>query len=399
MSLEVSAPQKVVLERDLGALPRETATGPIEGGTELPSLFYHPNSAARVLALVISAAYDAVNGRQPNAERKVDRAIEVFTLVADDSAGRVLLARLKELLTNDIGGFLGLIHADVAPYLGGRMESSMRGPAPKAVPTSQPHALEVGEQARERLSVARPPPLPRPPRQEEAPAPHFVPEPAAEEAHAPVERPVEPVTFDEAGDGRYRHGPSDDEAAAAAAAALAAMEAPYEDVVVDSQRRFDPDRDLEPEDARGGRRDRDRGGRRGGRSLEGLERPKPDQIRPPAQTQGQGQDERRPRVDEGEAAPSGEARDAAPSSQPRSDVRASRSCEEAELAEAILDVARQALRMAREQGLGGRLRVELSVVRGEGGGPSRDRGEGRGEGHGDGRGRRRRRRSPRPAED
>lgn len=409
MSLEVSAPQKAVLDRDLGTLPREAAAGPVEGGTELPSLFYHPNSAARVLALVVSAGYDALNGRQPNAERKIDRATEVFTLVADDSAGRGHLGKLKELLKADVGGFLSALHGETAPYLHNRMEVGARAAAPKNTPQAQPHALEAGEQAHERLSVAaRPAPAPRPPRpvEEVVVAPH-VDEQAHAHQHEHMHEHVEehhhhePVDPYEAGAGRHRHGPSDDEAAAAAAAALAAMEAPYEDVVVEAQRRFDPDRDLEPDESRGGNR-RDRGGRRGGRSLEGLERPKPDQVRPLPQEAGRPpQGERRPR-EEGEGAPPGEAREPREPREPgpRPEVRAARSCEDMELAEAILDVARQALRMAREQGLGGRLRVELLVGRSEGG-PPRERGEGHGggDGRGDGRGRRRRRRSPRgPAE-
>ncbi len=362
LSLEVSTDQKAVLDRVVAALPAEPSEAPLRGASGLPALFYHPNCAARVLALTLSASFDALNDKGDNAVRKLDRAIQVFTLVDDDETGRAHLEKLKSEVEN-VAGFLGDTHGNVIPYLRKRMVE-VEVPAPVAKPSTMPRAIGDDEEMpveRRRGGNRRPAPRREKPAIKEA---ESAPEPALEEAQDAPE--AAPAAADEVEPADV--GPTEAEAAAAAAAALAAMEAPYEEVVQDSApRRFDPDRDLEPTDS--GRRRRRRS-----RRPEGLERTRTsDEDGDPGDT------------------PSSPVADAKPSQVDSADTeaqespvhRASRSGPADEVAEVALEVLRQALRTARKAGLDGRVRVEVSITAA-------------GEGHNDGeRRRRRRRRRPR----
>ncbi len=362
MSLEVSDAQKATLTDMLAALPSEAVDEPVQGAGKLAGLFYHPNSGCRVMALVLSAGFDAVGGRSDNAVKKVDRAIQVFTLVSDDAEGRGQLEGLKGQLSDDIPGFLEATRNTVVPYLQQKMTDVQIVAKPK--PTAKPRAIEDGEEIpderrtetaakpkREReLRRAKTEPMMEPVAEPAAEEPAAEPasddsaEPAAAAAPAEAEAPAADAADDDG------VGPSEAEAAAAAAAALAAMEAPYEEVVTDdSPPRFDPDRDLKPDDGR--RR------RRRSRSPEGLERLRPDQ---------------RPPVKESEAADApaadGSGDDQAQAAPAREPVKVTRSSHSDEIAESGLEALKLALRRARELGFEGQLAVEVTIGAGEGDG-------------------------------
>lgn len=365
LSLEVSTDQKAVLDRVVAALPTEPSDAPKNGASGLPALFYHPNCAARVLALTLSAGFDAINGKADNAVRKIDRAIQVFTLVDDDERGRAHLQTLKEQVNDDLASFLSGTHDRLIPYLRKRM-ADVAIPPKAPEPVAMPRAIGEGEEMpteRRSGAAAKRERRPRARRREEdavqaesaqpevaeapaEPSPEAAaPEPAAEEVEAPTTVEELPAVGNDDGDTAESVGPSEAEAAAAAAAALAAMEAPYEDVVEDDAKpRFDPDRDLEPSDGR--RR------RRRSRSPEGLERP-----RPALET-----DRPEPQAAESDA-PAEPAGDEA-AREEGAVHRASRSGSADEVAEVALEVLRQALRRAREAGLEGRVRVEVSISAG-----------------------------------
>lgn len=345
MNLEVSAEQRDVLDRTLEALPKESGSEPVKGSAKLASLFYHPNASCRVMALVVSAGFDAVNDRIAHAGKKLDRAHQVFTLVGDDARGREMIEDLKGKLDSDVPLFLNTVHTDVAPYLVKGMSAISAPPEAPKKAISMPRAVEAGEElpqeTRSTKSNREPRPRrdPEPQRRVEREAPTagtvveaVTAEPAAEEAAANV-------------------GPSEEEVAAAAQAALEAIEAPYDEVIEDdAPPRFDPDRDLEP-DQNGGR-----GRRRRSKSPEGFERPRPDQVKneptrePAAEATGN---------DGGEQASEGD--EAAGSAS----VSVSRGGDVAELAEVALEALKLALRRAREAGLEGSLRVEVQIGAGD----------------------------------
>ncbi len=369
MSLEVSETQSETLQSMLAALPSDSVDEPIQGTGKLASLFYHPNSGCRVMALVLSAGFDAVGGRKDNAVKKVDRAIQVFTLVSDDADGRAHLEGLKPQIEDDLSGFLSAVRENVVPYLETRMADVQVVVKPK--PQAMPRAIEDGEdmpterrsgdhdESRMRRAPTHPMMETIPAATQEAAeaaddagladavdadadaadadaAEPAVDEPAAEAAEEEASSDDAEAAEAEADSDSDEVGPSEAEAAAAAAAALAAMEAPYEEVVTDdSPPRFDPDRDLEPDDGR--RR------RRRSRSPEGLERPRPDQL--PQQTSEQAS----AKAEGGEE--SGAARN----------VKVSRDGDAPALAEAGLEALKLALRRARELGLDGRLSVEVTI--------------------------------------
>jgi len=361
MSLEVSADQRAILDRTQAALPRDIGTEPLRGGSQLPSLFYHPNSSARVAALVLSAGFDVVNQRGPSAEKKVERAIQVLELVnGDDTTGRNYLEGLKNAAEN-APDFLNLALDEVVPYLRGQMDDVPAPAKPKSAAVPMPRALESGESLpEERLSGSKPPPTPR-----RAPKKAAPPEPKAEPAEAPAaEAPAEAPA------GGSGVGPSEEEAAAAAAAALAAMEAPYEEVVEDDEApRFDPDKHLKPED---GRRRR----QRRSRTPQGLERPRPDQLPDP-----RGDDEK---SDDGSESESQPTSDKAASDKPASDKAASekaaaeplaavsRGCDRSSIADAALAALRTLLQRASDIEADGPLRIEMTI--GPDTRPSRGRG-------------------------
>ena len=370
LSLEVSTQQKQVLDQVIAELPLQPAEEPIRGGNELPGLYYHPNSACRVMALTLSAGLDAAGGRSDQALRKLDRAIQVFTLI-DDTSGLKHLESLKGQLNDDVIGFLGSTREKVVPYLLRQMEQVAKGP--QVAEKAKPRLVQVGtELPEERRTVrassrgrqGRPDRPPRrPPREEaeeartpaeesvgaEAPLEAAEAEPVAPEvATAAAEAPAETEITESAAPRATIEtdesdvGPTEAEAAAAAAAALAAIEAPYEDVVEDSApRRFDPDRDLDPEDDRRRRRRRPRN------KPEGLERPAaPTEDAPKAEVQ--------PPVEV-------EPKDAEAEPEPI-EYRSQRSGLADELAELALGVLREALRAARQGGdLAGQVSVEVVI--------------------------------------
>ena len=404
MTLGVAPQQRAILDRSLAALPNAPTDETIRGGGELAALFYHPNTSCRVMALVLSAGFDAVGGRSEQAEKKLDRAIRVFTLVSDDATGRTHLERQLGLLTGDLTEFLTTLHNDIVPYLErGIQEAQKVVERPKA---SMPRPIEDGDEMPAERRTGKPPRPRRPakPAEEEAADQGAVAKPAAEEtvaeetvaeeateaaseaveasdeAAAAAEEPAA-VTTEEAAapaaesdadgdDDSAGNGPTEAEAAAAAAAALAAMEADYEDVVEDdAPPRFDPDRDLEPED--GGRRRRRRN------RLEGLERPRADQVkRAPEEKEKAKEPEKEKKKkkepepeQEGDQKARTEARDGSEERDSEDDqdaIRVSRGAGEGELAESGLEALKLALRRAREAELDGNLRVEVTITRAAG---------------------------------
>jgi hypothetical protein len=147
VSLAVSDSQKSVLDTCLNVLPEASNDGPAEGGSSLPGLFYHPNGACRVMALVLSSAFDAVNEKRENAARKLARAQEVFQLVSVDETGQALLEDLHKSLTehDSLDEFLGLVHGNVATYLNKKMRTRTATPTSATTPHPQPRAIEEGE--------------------------------------------------------------------------------------------------------------------------------------------------------------------------------------------------------------------------------------------------------------
>ena len=351
MTLEVSPQQRESLENMLAALPSEPTDEKVKGGSKLASLFYHPNTACRVMALVLSGGIDAANGRAENAAKKLDRAIQVFTLVSDDAEGRERLEGLKASLDVDVSGFLGNIRSDVAPYLQKRIDGVVSDSVfEKPAEPAMPRAIEEGESMPEekRRAPKTRPKRERPPREERAPEP--VVEAAAPEAEAEA-APAEPEVAEEAVEAAVEEapaakeaasrdeddaGPTEAEAAAVAAAALAAMETPYEEIVEDdAPPRFDPN-DVPTGD---GRRRRRR------RAPEGLERPGPEAAEAaeaPAQA----------------PKPAASVEEEAGALEP---IVVARGGNSDALAEIGLDVLRMALKRAREAGLSGRLRVAVTV--------------------------------------
>ena len=488
VSLDVGPEQRATLDRILAALPRAPGETPIPAPAELPALFYHPNTSARMLALTLSAGYDAASGRSDAADKKIERAQQVYTLVSEDGAGRRHLDELRRLATTDATGFLGYLHDSAVSFLRRSMDSTGHQFAAPPAP-AQPRVIEEGEglpeEKRARSGDTRPArtpharrdeprdeprgdrdhgdeprgegdesqgdhpqgdrpqgdrprgrdgdrdrgdrprgrdgdrdrPPPREPRRRDrdeaprepsdAPPDPGVFDPDAEPPEAaPARRSRRRPTRDDDSDAAESIGNiGDDEAAAAAAAALAAIEAPYEDVVEDDAKpRFDPDRDLVPDDGRRGRGDGGR--RRRARGPEGLERPRPDTVKE-AREDGEeselGDGDDRPRRDPRPDRPPRDDRpreDRPPGERREGAISVSRVCSAPELAELALDAVRQALRIARERGVSGRVRLEFTVAAAgaapsngsNGGPPPADRGD-RPEGAApDGQRRRRRRR-------
>jgi hypothetical protein len=347
ITLEVTDRQRTVIERNIAALPRELGVEPERTGSDLPALFYHPNAAARVLALVVSAGFDVARERSENAEKKVNRAIEVLTLVTDDETGRGHLQGLAERIGSDTTEFLPLVHDTLVPYLQGKMGAS-DAPVKKSTPkpTAMPRALEDGESLpTERRSGRKPEPAIAKPKIKTAPEPVDVPEEKVE-VEAPVldEAPSKPV--EAASEKATEAGPSASEAAAAAAAALAAIEAPYEDMVRDdSAPRFDPDRDLKPDDGR--RR------RRRSKAPEGFERMKPDQ-RPDLEMMNQdGSDDTK-------------ATETTASSEIEELCRVSRHGNASDVVGLALDVLKQLLRRAGDLEADGRVKLEMTLTTADG---------------------------------
>jgi hypothetical protein len=333
MTLDISPTQRDVLDRMLAALPTEVVAEPLSVGGELTGMFYHPNAACRVEALVLSAGLDVASGRTQNATKKIQRALQVFTLVTDDSFGRGLLQDLEASLEEDAAGALQRIRETVVPFL----EARLRGedpPAPtsneaEAEPPDEPEAV-VEEVAAETEEIL------------DAPDDESNEDAVEAEAEASDDAPATPVEVDEASEA----GPSEAEAAAAAAAALAAIEAPYEEVVEDdAPPRFDPDRDLKPEDTNRRRRRRSRG-------LQGLERPRPDEV--------SALDVPEPPVvaSESSAETGGEQEEG-----DSFEIRVARSGSLNEISEVGLEVLKQCLRRIREAECEGRLRLELVVTK------------------------------------
>ncbi|MFT7625375.1 MAG: hypothetical protein ACI9WU_004566 [Myxococcota bacterium] len=368
MNLEVSDDQRSTLDGMLSSLPRGVVDTKLPSASKLAGLFYHPNPGCRVMALVVSAGFDAVGGRDAQAEKKLDRAIQVFTLVSDDATGRDHINSLKERLGGNVEDFLAGIHDKVAPYAQTRMKVSV----PTVAAQSQgamPRSIEDGEAlpTERRTGNVKADAPPRPARTRPTPPPRREPEPepaapAAEEAPAPKAAAPAPAKKKDV-------GPSEEEAAAAAAAALAAIEAPYEEVVEDdAPPRFDPDRDLDPDEGKQRRRRR-------GRSLEGLERPRPDEVarqeqaRAPAPAPTQA-----PRAERSAPARDDEAAPAQAKAEAPAPISVERGGDAASIAESGLEALKLALRRARESGLGGNLAVTVTITTGSESRPSGDGG-------------------------
>ena len=363
ITLEVNDRQRAVLERNIEALPRDTGVEPERTGSDLPALFYHPNTAARVLALVVSAGYDVARGRTENAEKKVNRAIEVFTLVTDDETGRGHLTGLAERLGNESTEFLPLIHETLVPFLQERIGQVEPAAAPvKKATAAMPRAVEDGEALPEEKRRNPKKPAATPKAKKASP-----PEPEAAATQVADEAPVGVVaesdvvvshSADTAPDSSIKgNGPSAAEAAAAAAAALAAIEAPYEDVVQDdSAPRFDPDRDLEPSDGR--RR------RRRSKSPVGLERMKPDQRPDLEMTTGE---------DSNGPAPSDVSNTESATLAVEELCRASRHGTASDVVDLALEVLSQLLRKTGNLEVEGRVKLEMVLTTADGNGPPQRR--------------------------
>ena len=361
ITLEVTDRQRTVLERNIAALPRELGVEPERTGSDLPALFYHPNASARVLALVVSAGFDVARERSENAEKKLNRAIEVLTLVTDDETGRGHLQGLAERISGATDEFFPVLHDTLVPYLQGQMGASA-APVQKAAPkpTVMPRAVEEGESLpteRRAGRKAAPTQKKSKPANVSAPAEEeqqdtTVVEAKPNETDAAAVENTEAAISAESGS-TSASGPSAAEAAAAAAAALAAIEAPYEDVVEDDTApRFDPDRDLKPDDGR--RR------RRRSKAPEGLERMKPDQ-RPDLEMMTQGSAE--------DAAT--QADDSAQSIEEL--CRVSRHGNATDVVELALDVLKQLLRKTNDLAADGRVKLEMTLTTADGDAPQHRR--------------------------
>ena len=119
------------------------------------------------------------------------------------------------------------------------------------------------------------------------------------------------------------------------------MEAPYEEVVEAHSRRFDPERDMDPES------ENQRRPRRSKAPM-GLERPRPDQV-----------------ARESKEADARTKESSSPENAESSDpfIFVTRGCETDELAEALLEAAKRVIRQAKEMDIDYRIRIDVSVKR------------------------------------
>jgi hypothetical protein len=412
MNMEISAPQREVLERVLTELPREPASEPVNLGGELAQLFYHPNGTCRIMALVLSAGVDAVNGREETAQKKIERALEVINLVVDDEIGRRHVETLRNALSEGVAdpNFLNELHDNVGPYFGQQLRESSGEQATTAasqdIPKDKEHPMKTLQDSsdyddeaisagaedslllnkaaslveqtvdwQDNESLDEPEMAPaeisdEPQGTEDTDEPEMAPaeisdepqdtedtdEAAAYDAAEAIdddtlddeelgdEHVVEPESdgegTDDASLDNSKMGISDDEANDAAMAARAVMDAPYEEVVEAHSRRFDPERDLDPDEPQNQRRRRSK-------SPMGLERPRPDQV---AREEMRASAAQQPIAQDNAAVDSGEPF-----------IFVTRGCEVDELAEALLEAAKRVIRQAKQMDVNQRIRIDISV--------------------------------------
>ncbi len=146
-SLGLSVEQRKIVDDSIEELSSDPASEALGNGSKLAGLFYHPNGPCRTLAMAMSAGFDALHGREDNARAKLQRALDLVSLIAPEGKAYDLVSELVEVYgdSGDVESFVGLLREKAIPYLLDKLEKIESSETPSSSVKVMPHAIEDGE--------------------------------------------------------------------------------------------------------------------------------------------------------------------------------------------------------------------------------------------------------------